>query len=37
MSKLQSDLEKCDEIKTATAELFRKLKNTLSIYEHSFE
>ena len=37
MSKLQRDLEKCDEIKTASSGLFIKLKNTLSISEHSFE
>ena len=37
MSKLQRDLEKCDEIKTFSSGLLRKLKNTLSISEHSFE
>ena len=37
MSKLPRDLEKCDEIKTASYGLFIKLKNTLSISEHSFE
>ena len=37
MSKLQWDLEKCDDIKTASSELFIKLKNTLSISDHSFE
>ena len=37
MPKLQRDLEKCDEIKTASTGLFIKLKNTLSISEHSFE
>ena len=37
MSKLQRDLEKCDEINTASSELFIKLKITLSISEHSFE
>ena len=37
MSKLQSDFEKCGEIQTASSWLFIKLKNTLSISEHSFE
>ena len=37
MLKLQSDFEKYDEIKTASSGLFIKLKNTLSISEHSFE
>ena len=37
MSKLKRDLEKCDEIKTASSGLFINLKNILSISEHSFE
>ena len=37
MSMLQKDLEKCDEIKTASFGLFIKLKNTLSISEHLFD
>ena len=37
MSKLQRDLEKCDEIQTASSAQIKKLKNTLSISEHSFE
>ena len=36
-SKSQMDLEKCYEIKTASSELFIKLKNTISIYEHSLK
>ena len=35
--KVKMDLEKCDDIKTASSELFIKLKNTLSISEYSFE
>ena len=34
MSKLQRELEKCDEIKTASSELFIKLKNTHSISDY---
>ena len=37
MSKLETDLEKCDEIKTAASGLFIKLKNILSISEHSVD
>ena len=37
MQKLQRDLKKIDEIKTASFGLFIKLKNTLQISEHSFE
>ena len=37
VSKWQRDLEKRDEIKAASSELFIKLEITLSIYVHSFE
>ena len=37
MSKLQRDLEKCDEIITAFFWAIYENENTLSISEHSFE